>query len=615
MMKDIASILCFFALLTGNNNVSAFQQRRQGYRYHALTTPLQSQRIPGDFGKNARRSMVPFRRVNSRLASGSYGLSKSSGETPKTRIKLSSVPVELPRSRGFLRRLTSRKSVSASDAGVGVLTPPPHALSPIEKTTQKQTAEEATAVKAVPRISKLDVALFVTYFCNMFVINLSVVTIPALSALSFSTAATSAAFESGVASMAPLGGAFGKVVNGFVVQRLGPRRSSMLYLMAVSALSCTMSFNKSIGAIGMFLVAYEFLSSIQWTALCGVLDENFQDPSAIARGLAIMSMSSYTGALAAKTVGAALLKVSGCWRTVTQIGAVVALIGASAMFSTRFLGAAKGAKTDVVVVKEENTTSETTTNPLSVLKSILTSRVFWMVGIGHSLGYIVRSSDRLLVPFLYEATGFPRKSHTCTAALFQYLSYCTRANFSRILFIFSYTGHICASLTSSITLGMVLGLGQGTHFTAMKSISDKMKMLKRNYIQAIGSFLGLGVCALNVMNGWIKAPYLMATAISLLSGLAASSISFQFSQFPNLVATNMFPENKAVALSLVDAAGFFVTSQVLTANTKVLSTLGWSASWTFLSLCLGIGTTLLMKQIHPVLAIERKKLRAMGKLE
>ena len=111
------------------------------------------------------------------------------------------------------------------------------------------------------------------------------------------------------------------------------------------------------------------------------------------------------------------------------------------------------------------------------------------------------------------------------------------------------------------------------------------------------------------MHGWIRAPYIMAAAISLLSGVAASSISFQFSQFPNLVATNVFPENKAVALSLVDAAGFFVTSQILTVNTRVLSTFGWSASWTFLALFLGAGTTLIMKNLHPILATERRNLR------
>ena len=103
----------------------------------------------------------------------------------------------------------------------------------------------------------------------------------------------------------------------------------------------------------------------------------------------------------------------------------------------------------------------------------------------------------------------------------------------------------------------------------------------------------------------------MAAAISLFSGVAASSISFQFSQVPNLVASNSFGDNKAVALSLVDAAGFFVTSQVLVVNSRVLGTCGWSASWTFLALFLGVGSTLMMKHIEPVLVTERRRKRAL----
>lgn len=184
----------------------------------------------------------------------------------------------------------------------------------------------------------------------------------------------------------------------------------------------------------------------------------------------------------------------------------------------------------------------------------------------------------------------------------------TKSNFHPALF----PGSLCASLTSSVTLGFVLGLGRGTVFSGMDDIKDKMAMLKRNYVRATASFMGLGACALNVMNGWFQAPYAMAAAISLFSGVAASSISFQFSQIPNLVASSVFAENKAVALSLVDAAGFFVTSQVLTANTRVLRTMGWSASWTFMALFLGIGSTLMMKHIEPVLVTERKRIRALS---
>jgi MFS family permease len=425
----------------------------------------------------------------------------------------------------------------------------------------------------------MDVVLFVTYFTNMFVVNLSVVTVPALAATTFANPAASAAFESSVASMAPMGGAIGKVINGFVCQRLGGRRASWIYLVGLAVLSCGMSITQSIGSIGAILMFYEFLSSVQWTSICLVLDDKHKNsPRSIARGVAILSLSSYTGALAAKTVGAALLNSSGCWRSVTRVGSLVALIGASAMY----FGISPPDQKRSLVIQNSARVDESTAgadvrakNPISVLKSIVTHKLFWMIGIGHSLGYVIRGSDRLLVPFLHQATGFPR--------------------------------HICASLTSFVTLGLVVGLGKGTAFSAMESIPDKMKMLKRNYIRAIFSFLGLGACALNVMNGWIQAPYLMAVIISTLSCLAASSISFQLSQVPILVASNMFAENKAVALSLVDAGGFFFTSQIFAANSKILGTFGWSASWTFLAMVLAVGASLMMKYMPPVLVRERQR--------
>lgn len=256
-----------------------------------------------------------------------------------------------------------------------------------------------------PGISKADFALFATYFCNMFVMNLSVVTVPALAASTFTNPAASAAFQSNVASMAPLGGALGKVVNGFVVQRMGGRRSSIAYLMALALLSCGMSASLSMASIGWILMGYEFLSSIQWTAISSVLDDEHPDsPSMIAQGVAILSLSSYCGALAAKIVGAALLNMVDCWRSVTRIGAGVALLGAFTMYAG-ITPKRKSVPPLSVIAPNDNVP----TNPISVLKSILTSRLFWMIGIGHSLGFVIRASDRLLVPFLYEATGFSRK--------------------------------------------------------------------------------------------------------------------------------------------------------------------------------------------------------------
>lgn len=137
-----------------------------------------------------------------------------------------------------------------------------------------------------------------------------------------------------------------------------------------------------------------------------------------------------------------------------------------------------------------------------------------------------------------------------------------------------------------------------------------MSMMKKNYIVSALSVLGLGVCGLNGMMNIVRAPYLMAGAIALLSGISASTVSFQFYQIPNMVSATVFPENSAVSLSLLDAAGFFMTAQVLAANTQILSKFGWSASWTFLALFFAMGGTLMMKSIEPVLLKAQKNNRA-----
>ena len=547
------------SLLLGSHVASAFQQQRQGRpnKFVTIFSPRQ-----GEWKNDV-----------------THGISPSGVSGRKMQRRMSAVIADLPR----LRRIFCWSSnVSARDPTkevVGITRRTqllPGTIAPNGRQAKQTTNAE---VIAKPGISKMDVALFVTYFANMFMVNLSVVTVPAFAAATFDNPAASAAFEASVASMAPMGGAIGKVINGFICQRLGGRRASWIYLVGLSTLSCAMSFTQSVGSIGTILMFYEFLSSVQWTSICLVLDDKHNcAPRSIARGVAILSLSSYTGALAAKTVGAALLDISGCWRSVTRVGSLVGLVGVSAMFFGVSPPEHKPHLVDVNasgIDKSEGIAKVEAKNPLSVLHSIMTNKLFWMVGIGHSLGYVIRGSDRLLVPFLHQATGFPR--------------------------------HICASLTSFVTFGLVVGLSKGTAFSAMESIPEKMKMLRRNYTRAIGSFLGLGACAFNVMNGWIQAPYLMAVVISGLSCLAASSISFQFSQVPVLVASNMFAENKAVALSLVDAGGFFFTSQIFAANTKILGSLGWPASWTFLSLFLAIGASLMMKYLPSVLIRERQR--------
>lgn len=294
------------------------------------------------------------------------------------------------------RRLYRELQVIASTNKVTLQDPATVATSAATKTS----TEDGTSPN---RLSKMEVALFAGYFCNMAVLTLSVVTVPAMALEQLQRPHAAAAFVAGVASMAPLGGGVGKLVNGFVCQRLGGRRASYLYLMMSSALCMTMSFTKSLAPIWLLLIGYEFLSSIQWTSICDVLDKNYrQKPQLMARGIALLSLSSTLGALAAKTVGAGLLQATH-WRTVCRFGSLAAMVGAAAMY----FGVHKEAPRQTVTVAAVGSTEDIVKrqSPLASLKAILGNKLFWMIGIGHSLGHLARGSDRLLGPFLQEVAS------------------------------------------------------------------------------------------------------------------------------------------------------------------------------------------------------------------
>jgi sugar phosphate permease len=237
------------------------------------------------------------------------------------------------------------------------------------------------------------------------------VTVPALAADYFSTPQATAAFVAGVASMAPLGGGFGKIINGFVCQSLGGRRSSWLYLVALAFLSVGMSVTTSAAPIGLILMGYEFLSSIQWTSLCYVMSQHYQQqPELMARGIAIISLASTTGALSAKMFGAALLQATN-WRIVTQFGAGSALLGALAMK----IGVSDPRAQDTsestsrIDAENQNAEKEQKGGGIVALKAILSNPLFWQIGLAHSLGYLARGNDRLLGSFLQEVSNLPRK--------------------------------------------------------------------------------------------------------------------------------------------------------------------------------------------------------------
>jgi hypothetical protein len=165
-------------------------------------------------------------------------------------------------------------------------------------------------------------------------------------------------------------------------------------------------------------------------------------------------------------------------------------------------------------------------------------------------------------------------------------------------------------LTSSVTVGFVGGIIQGSIFSKIESVKSKMKMIRQNYLVSLLSILGLACSAVGSMTHVIGGSNkIVAAAITVFSGIMASTVSFQFYLFPNLVSSNVFPESSAVSLSLLDAAGFFFTAQILAANSRILRSFGWSASWSFLAIIFGLGGTIMSRAIQPVLVEAKRKHR------
>lgn len=281
----------------------------------------------------------------------------------------------------------------------------PEPSSPVVPKTKKAKKDD--------KLSKIDFAIFVTYFCNIAVVTLSVVTVPAIALEHNLSPSATAAFCASMASMAPLGGFVGKLVNGFVCQYLGGQRSSWVYLLALSSLCLGMSFSNSLASVGLFLVGFDFFSSIQWTSISSVLNQQYFRNSRLRnRGFTLLSISSTVGALSAKIIGAGLLRATQ-WRTVCRFGSLTALVGAAAIFffggqksnnSSTSSDSAVGAATSVSAGGQQ------LQSPLDSLKVVLGNPIFWMIGIGHSLGHLARTSDRLLGPFLQEVGGISSKS-------------------------------------------------------------------------------------------------------------------------------------------------------------------------------------------------------------
>lgn len=370
-----------------------------------------------------------------------------------------------------------------------------------------------------------DFGCFLAYLCSTTVNNLPVVLIPVAVAESSKEVAS---FVASLASVAVFGSALGKLVNGFVCEALGNQRASFWYMICLSL--CMRWF-----ASGQLMYAYagmEFFSSLQWTALSVLMMKRYKnDPAGYIRAIATMSVASTGGQFITKTVAVALLQYWH-WKVIASAASYIALV--AALMVLAFLPETPPSFKDFRVRKMLDDTSE-----------IMSSRLFWVVGVAHSASMLGRGSDRILGAFFHEATH--------------------------------YSPAMSAGFTLSSTFGMLHGLSTGRKFGAMDG-KEKDKFMERRYLGAIISTLSLATCAFFSSK---LTPKFTAIWIALSAFGLTSNTVFLFFNIPNIVA-NTFP-SQAVCLSTIDAVGFGVAAPMWKVFGVLASRYSFATSWIFLA--------------------------------
>jgi MFS family permease len=421
-------------------------------------------------------------------------------------------------------------------------------------------AEKAAKAKSL----KLETALFLTYACNTFALTLPVILMPMIAAehsITMGPKFVAGMFIAAAASISTLGGGVGKVINGFVCQRLGGRQSASLYLVGMGIFSLLLSVHTSVASVGWILAGIEFCASMQWTAHSILLVNHYEKrPIRFAAGMTTLSMASSFGIIVAKVGGPALLQYLPNWRVLAQIGAGVAVMGgffAQSLITEWPEEAPNNGGLLAFTKRNSNTKNRSPAkkgNLRQTFRHVLGSRLFWQAGVAHALTSMSRTSEKVLGSFFQDTTLL--------------------------------SGSLCGGLTAFLTLGFLHGVTKGKEFHALDDASSKSRMLRRAYTRAVLSAVGLALCA----NKWLTdilmpSKLVLAGVAALLSANMASNLSLQYYQIPTIVS-NTFGENKAVCLSLLDALAFFLSAPFLAATGQIVGRMGdygWSLALTMLA--------------------------------
>ena len=451
---------------------------------------------------------------------------------------------------------------------------------------KKKTTTTTTTSTNLPPISKIDTGTFWIHFCAAVTMTLPVMIVPMMDAELFlllgpttrsvtaaatalpqpqQPAAVAVSLAAMMATWAPLGNGIGKLVNGVVCQALGGQQSSKLYFMGSTlfsmALAClTLGTGTSTGrpqslltpqSLGYIVAGMEFCASIQWTVCSLFLSQHHRhDPAAFARGITLLSLSSTTGQISAKVIGACLLQHVH-WRWVARLSVVVAILGwnisrwtSRNMVVNSVLGERRSTMatntTEIVdAAPVMKATSAQSNQPAPTIRQsvgrVLSSKIFWMIGLAHVSGYLTRTSDRILGTFLQEITLLSRKlvwDSVCVArpammCLMAYLSLMTYLTHTDCSFL-DIAAQVCGGLTAFMTVGFLFGLVRtSSKFHQTSAHEPKLALLRNGYIRYLLSAGGL-IASAAFGKQWH--PYVSASVITFCASVMASSIAFPFFQ-------------------------------------------------------------------------------------
>ena len=280
-------------------------------------------------------------------------------------------------------------------------------------------------------VDRFLLAIFASYVCSMVALVIpAVLLVPVIASDPTSLAAMSSApdiaaskFLAKMVALGTFGGAVGKCVNGFVCQALGGRLTSRLYFLGLATAALLLSKSRQSFQYGGAIFMIEFFSSVSWTACTLMLANAYQNsPERFTKGMTVLTLASTLGALFTKGAGILMLQHFH-WRNVCKITAAVALCGAGIM------SVVQHDLTMEPVVQHDLTTDsglrasirqraglKPAAKPKQVvgivnsLREVLSSPMFWTVGIAHGMGFLARRSDAFLGSFLAAACDVPGES-------------------------------------------------------------------------------------------------------------------------------------------------------------------------------------------------------------